>query len=73
MGGTTKDIDENSSKDKSTIDIDKRNTGRNMCRMSFIVDQKNSNKIEKVSQRQMISQSQLIRNLIEEGLRGWDC
>ena len=51
----------------------RRNTGRNMCRMSFIVDQKNSNKIEKVSQRQMISQSQLIRNLIEEGLRGWDC
>ena len=51
----------------------RRNTGRNIVRMSFIVDQKNSNKIEKVSQRQMISQSQLIRNLIEEGLRGWDC
>ena len=51
----------------------RRNTGKNIVRMSFIVDQKNSNKIEKVSQRQMISQSQLIRNLIEEGLRGWDC
>ena len=51
----------------------RRNTGKNIVRMSFIVDQKNSNKIEKVSKRQMISQSQLIRNLIEEGLRGWDC
>ena len=51
----------------------RRNTGRNMCRMSFIVDQKNSNKIEKVGKRKEISQSQLIRDLIEEGLRGWDC
>ena len=28
MGGTTKDIDENSDEDKSTIDIDKRNKGK---------------------------------------------
>ncbi len=51
----------------------RRNTGRNMCRMSFIDEQRNFDKLEKVSKRKMISQSQLIRNLIEEGLRGWDC
>jgi len=41
--------------------------------MSFIDEQRNFDKLEKVSKRKMISQSQLIRNLIEEGLRGWDC
>ena len=50
----------------------RRNTGRNMCRMSFIVDQKNSEKLEKVSKRKMISVSQVIRDMIQEGLRGWD-
>ena len=50
-----------------------RNTGRKMCRMSFIDEQKNFDKLEKVSKRKMISQSQLIRDLIEVGLRGWDC
>ena len=29
--------------------------------------------LKKVSKRKMISQSQLIRDLIEVGLRGWDC
>ena len=50
-----------------------RNTGRKMCRMSFIDDQKIIDKLEKISKRKMISQSQVIRDLIQEGLRGWDC
>ena len=48
-------------------------TGRTICRMSFIDEQKNLDKIEKVSKRRMISQSQLIRDFIQDGLRGWDC
>ena len=51
----------------------KRNTGRTMCRMSFIDEQKNIYKLEKVSKRRMISQSQVIRDFIQDGLRGWDC
>ena len=51
----------------------KRNTGRIMCRMSFIDEQKNIDKLEKVSKRRMVSQSQLIRDFIQDGLRGWDC
>jgi hypothetical protein len=51
----------------------KRNTGRNMCRMSFLDEEKNIDKLEKVSKRRMISQSQLIRDFIQDGLRGWDC
>ncbi len=50
-----------------------RNTGRKMCRMSFIDEQKNIDKLEKVSKKKMISQGQLIRDFIEVGLRGWDC
>ena len=50
-----------------------RNTGRKMCRMSFIDEQKNIDKLEKVSKRKEISQGQLIRDLIQEGLREWDC
>jgi len=50
----------------------KRNTGRNMCRMSFLDEEKNIDKLEKVSKRRMISQSQLIRDFIQDGLRGWD-
>ena len=51
----------------------RRNTGREMCRMSFIDDRKNLDKLQKVSKRKMISQGQLIRDLIQEGLRNWDC
>ena len=51
----------------------KRNTGRTMCRMSFIVEQKIIDKLEKVSKRKMVSQSQVIRDCIKEGLREWDC
>ena len=51
----------------------KRNTGRNMCRMSFLDEEKNIDKLEKVSKRRMISQSQVIRDFIQDGLRGWDC
>ena len=51
----------------------KRNTGRNMCRMSFLDEEKNIDKLEKVSKKKMISQGQLIRDLIEVGLRGCDC
>ena len=50
-----------------------RNTGRMMCRMSFLDEQKNLDKLEKVSKRRMISQSQVIRDFIQDGLRGWDC
>ena len=50
-----------------------RNTGRKMCRMSFIDDQKVIDKLEKVSKRKMVSQSQVIRDCIKEGLREWDC
>ena len=50
-----------------------RNTGRKMCRMSFIDEQRNFDKLEKVSKRKMISQSQLMRDFLEEGLREWDC
>ena len=50
----------------------KRNTGRIMCRMSFIDEQKVFDKIEKVSKRRQVSQSQLIRDFIKDGLRGWD-
>ena len=51
----------------------KRNTGRTMCRMSFIDEQKIIDKLEKVSKRKMVSQSQVIRDCINEGLREWDC
>ena len=51
----------------------KRNTGRTMCRMSFIDEQKIIDKLEKVSKRRMVSQSQLIRELLHDGLQGWDC
>ena len=51
----------------------KRNTGRTICRMSFIDEQINFDKLEKVSKRRMISQSQVIRDFIQDGLRGWDC
>ena len=51
----------------------KRNTGRIMCRMSFIDEQKNIDKLEKVSKRRKVSQSQIIRELIHDGLQGWDC
>ena len=51
----------------------KRNTGRTICRMSFIDEQKNIDKLEKVSKRRMVSQSQLIREFLQDGLRGWDC
>ena len=51
----------------------KRNTGRTMCRMSFIDEQEVFDKLEKVSKRRMISQSQIIRDFIQDGLRGWDC
>ena len=50
-----------------------RNTGRKMCRMSFIDEQKNIDKLEKVSKKKMISQGQLIRDFCQEGLREWDC
>ena len=50
----------------------KRNTGRTMCRMSFLDEQKVIDKLEKVSKRRMVSQSQLIRDFIQDGLRGWD-
>ena len=50
----------------------KRNTGRTICRMSFIDEQKNIDKIEKVSRRRQVSQSQLIRDFIQQGLQGWD-
>ena len=50
----------------------KRNTGRTICRMSFIDEQKNLDKLEKVSKRRKVSQSQ-IREFIQDGLRGWDC
>ena len=49
-----------------------RNTGRKMCRMSFIDDQQNVDKLEKVSKKKMISQGQLIRDLINKGLRNQD-
>ena len=51
----------------------KRNTGRIMCRMSFIDEQKNIDKLEKVSKRRKVSQSQIIRDFIQDGLRNWDC
>ena len=51
----------------------KRNTGRTMCRMSFIDEQKNIDKLEKVSKRRKVSQSQIIRDFIQNGLQGWDC
>ena len=47
-------------------------TGRNKSRMSFIDDTKILEKIEKVSQRKMISQSQVVRDFIHEGLKYWD-
>ena len=50
----------------------KRNTGRIMCRMSFIDEQKNIDKLEKVSKRRKVSQSQIIRDFIQDGLRGCD-
>ena len=50
----------------------KRNTGRIMCRMSFLDEQKVIDKLEKVSKRRMVSQSQLIRDFIQDGLKGWD-
>ena len=40
--------------------------------MSFIDDTKTLEKIEKVSQRKMISQSQVVRDFIHEGLKYWD-
>ena len=51
----------------------KGNTGRNMCRMSFLDEQNVIDKLEKVSKRRKISQSQVIRDFIQDGLRGWDC
>ena len=51
----------------------KRNTGRVMCRMSFLDEQNVIDKLEKVSKRRMVSQSQLIRELLHDGLQGWDC
>ena len=51
----------------------KRNTGRMMCRMSFLDEQKNIDKLEKVSKRRKVSQSQIIRDFIQDGLRNWDC
>ena len=51
----------------------KRNTGKVMCRMSFLDEQKIIDKIEKVSKRRMVSQSQIIRDFIQDGLQGWDC
>ena len=51
----------------------KTNTGRTMCRMSFIDEQKNIDKLEKVSKRRKVSQSQIIRDFIQDELRGWDC
>ena len=48
-------------------------TGRNKSRMSFIDDTKIIDKIERVSKRKMISKSQLVREFIHDGLRGWDC
>ena len=51
----------------------KRNTGRVMCRLSFLDEQKIIDKLEKVSKRKMVSQSQVIRDCIKEGLREWDC
>ena len=50
-----------------------RNTGRTICRMSFIDEQKNIDKLEKVSKRRKVSQSQIIRDFIQDGLQGWDC
>ncbi len=47
-------------------------TGRNKSRMSFIDDTKILEKIEKVSKRRMVSQSEVVRQFIHEGLRGWD-
>ncbi len=47
-------------------------TGRMKSKMSFIDDTKILEKLEKVSKKRMISQSQLIREFIHEGLRGWD-
>ena len=47
-------------------------TGRNKSRMSFIDDTKTLEKIEKVSKRRMVSQSEVVRQFIHEGLRGWD-
>ena len=38
-----------------------------------IDDQKVIDKLEKVSKRKMVSQSQVIRDFILEGLKEWDC
>ena len=55
-----------------TKSVYKRNTGRMMCRMSFLDEQKVIDKLEKVSKRRKVSQSQIIRDFIHAGLRGWD-
>ena len=47
-------------------------TGRNKSRMSFIDDTKILEKIEKVSKRRMVSQSEVVRQFIHEGLKYWD-
>ena len=47
-------------------------TGRNKSRMSFIDDTNILEKIEKVSKRRMVSQSEVVRQFIHEGLKYWD-
>ena len=51
----------------------KRNTGRTICRMSFIDEQKNLDKLERVSKRRTCSQSEVIREGLRDYLRNWDC
>ena len=46
----------------------KRNTGRMMCRMSFIEEQWAIDKVDKLSKQQKISQSQLLRDFVRNGL-----
>ena len=50
-----------------------RNTGRQVTKCSFQIEVKDIDLVEKISKRRMVSQSQLIRELIHDGLQGWDC
>ena len=44
-----------------------------MSKITFLEDVNVLDKLEKVSKRRKVSQSQIIREFIQDGLRGWDC
>ena len=49
----------------------KRNTGREVTRCSFQIDVKDIDLVEKISKKQKVSQSEVLRECVRREVRHW--